>query len=262
MKDFMWKIIAASVTGTSHAANNLPCQDTFFYEVLRDENGKEVLILVASDGAGSAKNSLTGAQITCGKFADECRQTIENKGYFDDLNIQFIKQFFDKLQLQLRAKAATDKQNLPDYACTFLAAIVAEETAVFAQIGDGAVVYSICGEPEKFCLATIPQQGEYANSTNFVTDANAAEIVHFQQINVCIEQIAIFTDGLQRIALDFKTNTPHAPFFRPMFAPLIAAKIADNLSDGLAHFLDSPKINERTDDDKTLILASRRTSQI
>lgn len=256
----MWKIIAASVTGTSHAASNLPCQDTFFHEVLRDENGKEILVLVASDGAGSAKDSLIGAQITCEMFADECRQTFENKGDCDDLSKQFIERFFNKLQLELKTKATTDKKNLTDYACTFLAAIVTENAAVFAQIGDGAVVYSICGEPENFCLATIPQQGEYANSTNFVTDANAAEIVHFQQLNVCIEQIAVFTDGLQRIALDFKTNTPHAPFFRPMFAPLTVEKIADNLGDGLTQFLDSPKINERTDDDKTLILASRRTS--
>jgi hypothetical protein len=45
-----------------------------------------------------------------------------------------------------------------------------------------------------------------------------------------------------------------------MFGTLRKADLAacDRLSDQLACFLGSPKVNERTDDDKTLVLATRR----
>jgi ribosome maturation factor RimP len=45
-----------------------------------------------------------------------------------------------------------------------------------------------------------------------------------------------------------------------MFGTLGKADLdtCDTLSSQLGRFLDSPKINERTDDDKTLVLATRK----
>jgi hypothetical protein len=42
-----------------------------------------------------------------------------------------------------------------------------------------------------------------------------------------------------------------------MFRPLREAPSGADLLKGLREFLDSPVVNERTDDDKTLILATR-----
>jgi hypothetical protein len=49
-----------------------------------------------------------------------------------------------------------------------------------------------------------------------------------------------------------------------MFAPLREAPegYSEELSLGLSRFLDSEKVNDRTEDDKTLILASRYSSSI
>jgi hypothetical protein len=44
----------------------------------------------------------------------------------------------------------------------------------------------------------------------------------------------------------------------PMMAPLRSGNPLNGLNEKLEKFLSSPKINEKTDDDKTLILASRR----
>jgi hypothetical protein len=65
---------------------------------------------------------------------------------------------------------------------------------------------------------------------------------------------------LQRLALHYEGRTAHAPFFRPMFAPVRAADPgrAETLSTQLAAFLGSQPVNARTDDDKTLVLATRR----
>ena len=64
------------------------------------------------------------------------------------------------------------------------------------------------------------------------------------------------TDGLERLALRFDTQTPHVPFFDPFFRAIRAAKDYTGLNDALQTFLASEPVRERSDDDKTLILAS------
>jgi hypothetical protein len=71
------------------------------------------------------------------------------------------------------------------------------------------------------------------------------------------DKIAVFSDGLQRLALNMAANTAHDPFFTPFFTVLSAATAAQEelLQTELAQFLQSPAVNERTDDDKSLVLA-------
>jgi hypothetical protein len=65
------------------------------------------------------------------------------------------------------------------------------------------------------------------------------------------------SDGLQRLALDLARGRPYPPFFRPMFAAL-RDQDPDSLLGPLVEFLSSPRVNARTDDDKTLTLSRRR----
>jgi hypothetical protein len=251
-----WKIIAASVPGTAHVRREAACQDAFAYRVF-ETNAGEILIIAVADGAGSAKFGENGARTACNFFVSGTAGLVENGGKFSDINEDFFSGFLKMLPDAL----ATDKENsnVNDYACTFLAVAASETGTVFAQIGDGAIVYA--SEPDEFCLFAVPQQGEYANTTNFITDENAFENLLFKRFENRIEELAIFTDGLQRLAIDFQSKNAHQPFFRSMFAPLRAKNPATNLEEKLSAFLNSPKINERTDDDKTLILASRFTNE-
>jgi hypothetical protein len=52
-------------------------------------------------------------------------------------------------------------------------------------------------------------------------------------------------------------RTPHTRFFDAMFKQLATAEAAEELIAPLRAFLDSPSVNQRTDDDKSLILAWR-----
>ena len=100
--------------------------------------------------------------------------------------------------------------------------------------------------------------------TNFATDPFATELVMHKIYDRPICQLALFTDGLQRLALHFETRTAYKPFFGPMFAPLQAESEGHltGLSNSLSVFLNSQAVNSRTEDDKTLILASKHlTSQ-
>jgi len=79
---------------------------------------------------------------------------------------------------------------------------------------------------------------------------------------VCsIDALATFTDGLERLALDFVNSRPHVPFFDGVCRPLREGATAGHesgLSTQLKEYLNSPAINARTDDDKTLVLAVRK----
>lgn len=96
--------------------------------------------------------------------------------------------------------------------------------------------------------------------TNFVTEEDALAHLHVSVTSARIDEVALFSDGLQRLALSFEQRTPHIPFFEPMLNVLRRQKPVEceALDEQLARFLNSSQINGRTDDDKTLVLATRR----
>lgn len=76
-----------------------------------------------------------------------------------------------------------------------------------------------------------------------------------------IDEVALFTDGIESLVLHYASKTVHNRFFDNMFAPVRALEkegMDADLSKELEKYLASPAVCERTDDDKTLILAKRR----
>ena len=89
-------------------------------------------------------------------------------------------------------------------------------------------------------------------------------MLEFELEDQCVDEIAIFTDGIERLVLDLQEKTAPAPFFRTLFGWLVKTEPAAieeviPASEVMGRYLGSKQINEKTDDDKTLILASRRT---
>jgi hypothetical protein len=101
-----------------------------------------------------------------------------------------------------------------------------------------------------------PQSGEYAYSTNFLTSPQYETHVEYVSVAAPCADVALMTDGLERLALRFDSQTPHAPFFEPFFRAIRAAEDYTGLNAALQTFLASAPVRERSDDDKTLILAS------
>ena len=102
-----------------------------------------------------------------------------------------------------------------------------------------------------------PESGEYVNMTHFVTDPHFERHVEFECCDEPIEEAALLTDGLQRLVLDFALHRPHGPFFAPAFQTLRACGDPRQLAAPLREFLGSSLVDERSDDDRTLILATR-----
>jgi hypothetical protein len=150
-----------------------------------------------------------------------------------------------------------------EFACTLLGAVVSQDRAAFFQIGDGAIVVSNRAEADDYGWIFWPQHGEFANQTNFVTQDDALEVLEFELGERSVDEVAIFTDGIERLVLDLQEKTAHAPFFRTLFgwvAKTEPAAVNEEIptSEVMGRYLGSKQINDRTDDDKTLILASRR----
>jgi hypothetical protein len=81
----------------------------------------------------------------------------------------------------------------------------------------------------------------------------------FRSLEQRVDELALFTDGLQPLALHYASRTVHAPFFVPMFDSLRRSTDIDGLESPLKQFLKSKPVIDRTDDDKTLMLATRRS---
>ena len=247
-----WKFAAASVIGTSHLKSpGGVCQDS--HACVYDSE-RRLLICVVSDGAGSAARAEQGSRVAC-EFVVQAAQSANMD---EVLSRQFA---LDTLQaIQQRLSEASDLEGLRvrDYACTLLVALIADEKVAFWQIGDGAICFRT-GVAEELHYAFWPAKGDYANVTEFVTDPNAASELNFDSGDLTLCDVALFSDGLERLALNFAAGEVHAPFFSGLFPYLYLrpeGRLLD-LEEQMKAFLASGRVNARTDDDKTLILASR-----
>jgi hypothetical protein len=142
-----------------------------------------------------------------------------------------------------------------DFACTLLFVLADDTTSAFVQVGDGAIVIH---REDEYVPVFWPETGEYANCTFFVTDNEAVEHIQYA-VDARVDEVGLLTDGLQSLALRYDMRTAHAPFFRPMFQRLRREVDTESpeLFEAMREFLDSTAVNARTDDDKTLLLATR-----
>lgn len=260
MKFGTWRYAVASVIGTSHEKTGQPCQDASNCRIIQTKDQDPVLVAVVSDGAGSAKYSDIGAKLACELFLNEMDIFFECEKLPEELDEDFVKAWIKYFQDEVARRAEIQNVRSREYACTFLAAVVGLNWATFIQIGDGAIVISSSEEPEQYNWVFWPNKGEFENTTFFITEENAIEKINIDSMGHSIDKVSIFTDGLQALTLHYQSKTAFQPFFRPIFASLdddISIKL-DNINSNLAIFLDSPSVNARTDDDKTLLIASRR----
>lgn len=254
-----WRYAFASVIGTSHIKSGSPCQDASDCRIITASSGESVLVAVVSDGAGSADHSQIGSQLACALFIDEITTLVEAKGIVEDVTPEFCKQWLIRFQHEIENRAEAEGVAPRAYACTLLAAVVGATSSAFCQIGDGAIINQPLDSPGEYCWIFWPEKGEYENQTYFATDPIASDHLQHTFFPHRINEVALFSDGLERLALHMESQTAHAPFFRPMFMPLYKAPdgYSQELSLALSQFLSSKRVQDQTDDDASLVLATR-----
>lgn len=205
-------MLAASVTrqGASHARTGRPNEDSVCFELLPRGRG---LIAAVSDGAGSACRAKAGSHLAAHYAVKRARQAI-----LDDESPAFaVKAGLMAARRAIKQRTAMIRDALlSDYHCTLILVAWVDDQIAAVQVGDGAAIV----ESGDVCkMLTIPQRGEYVNETFFVTED------HFQQTMFSrgasgITAVALFTDGLQKEAVDFQHRKANAVFIPQAIAIL------------------------------------------
>jgi Protein phosphatase 2C len=247
-----WRVIGASVIGTSHLASGSACQDAHLYRVLPAGE----LVVAVADGAGSAVRSGEGSALAVERAIASITTSLSAAS--DACESWWRKLMaccFADAREAIVQLAEGDASPLRLFATTLIVAVVTPECLITGQVGDGlAVVGDATGE---LVLVARPQRGEYANEACFITMPQAGDLLDVQVHNLATHSLAISTDGLLRLALRLPGYEPHAPFFKPLFDFVAGADDEALAGRQLADFLQSPRVCNRTDDDKTLVLAAR-----
>lgn len=250
-----WKAIGQSITGTAHHATGRGCEDAIAYAVVPGAEGTATLICAISDGAGSASHAAWAANYATQEAVAELAGIAASGGEVTETTILSLA---ENLYAGLLAEATLQGVGLDEYSCTWLGCYVAADNAVFFQIGDGAIVRD--DGTGYYSPVWWPQNGEYHNTTTFLVDDPNMGNLQILVTSTLPGAVALFTDGLQLLALNLEHQNAHQPFFSSLIGHLQQATSEQDiavLNEKLAAYLDSRTINDRTDDDKTLFLATK-----
>ena len=242
----MWDVGGRSVIGTAHEKVALPCQDCWVSRPHRGLSNRRLIAL--ADGAGFAKHAEAAARIAVERAVE---QMAEYSGDLHDIGADEVHDWLSSVRERLAEEARETQCDLGDYSCTLLAALIENEEAYFWQVGDGGWVVQTQQGIE---VATWPSSGEFINQTVFATSERAlSEWTHAHIPK--IQAILGFTDGLEHLCLDFPNKAVHRPLVAKLFASLSNCPSPSEVENHLQSFLSSDLVNDRTDDDKTMVLA-------
>ena len=259
MKRWTWAM--AKTAGESHLASGDPCQDAIACDVVQHAGGHEMLIAAVADGAGSAEKANIGAMIAASVFVHTIRESLEDEPA-QRADPDLIRHAVATARQSVQMFAHRQGREPSCYASTLIACVLDADGGLIAQIGDGAVVVASAKTPGVWFVPIWPDHGEYVNTTSFLTDFDATDKVRIARIDGPSAHVSLFTDGLERLVLDFAKREPHAPFFRAVFGELDQLRWQHGESQwtsrALRQLLLSPRVARRTDDDRSLLIASLR----
>jgi hypothetical protein len=252
----MWAWMSAARRGVSHVRANTRLQDARATFVCPGNSGA-IFVGVVSDGAGSAEFGGEGASLVVRTLTTYLRNWLRQTGGLPGR--EDFAYWSDQIRDRLSQIATRKNSSIREFAATLVCVVCAEDEAVIAHIGDGCVVLKLAGAGD-WVAPSWPHHGEYASTTSFISDQPEVRLV-VERVNARVESLVVFSDGLERLALNFGSMTPHSPFFELVLRPLAGIESTgrqSELSRALGDFLDSEQINSRTDDDKSIIVALRK----
>lgn len=254
-KNFPTSYALASVKGPYHKNLNKSCEDAG--ACLSLPFSKEPIFLGAiADGAGSVPFGREGALLAVKETLLFFKHSYAS--FSQDTFEIHVRKLIAHIRRLLQKKATEKNVPLSSLASTLLAFCATPSALYFFQVGDGfaAIRQHTQSSAEKvYYLVTLPQKGEHENETYFVTSNCVYEAIKCLVITPTPTFLAMATDGIEGAALKKPEFLPFAPFFAPLES-FLEQQTGNNqdASKNLADFLKSPKFQEKSSDDKTLLL--------
>ncbi len=238
----MWKLVQYSRQGRGHVKNNVPCQDKTY--VL--EKGR-VSAIVLADGAGSAKLSHKGAEAVTKTIAELLCDNFEDF-YHENDSLVVKDKVFSSLETTLSNLSSQLKCNTEELASTLLAIAATDDEYIIFHLGDGVIGYLADG---KVKVASIPNNGEFCNTTVFTTSRNAESQTKLYKglLSDRITGFVAFSDGVESCLYNHKDNTINDGI-EQMFDDLEHLPISE-VDNSLAEMFD--EVGKCTMDDCSLV---------
>jgi hypothetical protein len=254
----VWRSICQSVQGGRHRLDGAECQDHSLVRYIGNAT-EGALVACVADGAGTSALSSLGSRLACEAVAQFALNRFEKERTLANIQPSEVVQWCERTRRRLKSAAEARQREIRDFATTLCGAVISRTQSIFFQIGDGAIVARRHG-----ALGVVfwPQSGEYLNMTSFLTSADFRERLQVSVVDGEFTDVALMTDGVERLALQFDVLAPHAPFFHPLFAAVRAIQDVDALAEDLKRFLESDSVTMKNDDDKTLLLACRIADEV
>lgn len=249
-----WQWIGGITKGTRQKPGESLTQDAGACIEVLGPNTRSALVLVVSDGAGSAAAARQGAHAVVRGMCSALKQYKLAGGTASHLTDQIFLEWLNGIRSKIKSIADSRCLSLCDFAATLISAFIDDTGHYICQIGDGACVVKY---DSRWNCPIWPMNGRYINETFFVTDLPSPKIrFHYGKENV--NSIFLFSDGIQELILDEKNRCPHDSFFEEIISKMKQSESFGRdrfLSDKLRKWLFSKEIADRSDDDKTLIAA-------
>jgi len=201
-----WRCSGASVVGQSHEREGLGCQDAWA-SYRTDSAAGAILAACVCDGAGSAKNAQAGAELVSRSIARRLAM------YFDKALAEPADALFEavfEVREAMGQRADQSQELLRDYACTLVAVAVRDDGHWVAwHLGDGGIIAQLSAST---IVLSKPKKGDFANVTQFVSDADAYARVDCYSSLSCNDLgppfgFALFTDGIEMSLFERTTGT-------------------------------------------------------
>jgi hypothetical protein len=245
----VWLPFCTSLAGTAHRHRGTPCQDAS--AIRRLGASGEIVLMALSDGAGSASHSDIGSQTVVSHWLDAFTTLLHQCPDPDAVLAESGAATLHSMLANIRSSVGRDalafEVSPSDFSATLLGAVLTPSGALVAQVGDGCWVGYVNGILG--CL-TWPTGGEFAGQTVFATSESAPHALQMVRLSSPPSALVGFTDGLERLLLDFRTQLPAAGFFRPVLQGLKASP--QTFGAHLEEYLESAVVCGRTDDDKSI----------
>lgn len=240
-----WRVAHASALGTSHSRDNTECQD---FNLVDEVDG--YLVAAVADGAGSARLSAIGARLACTESVLHLKKVCATQPTVEVARVA-MHEAFEAARRGVLQEAQREEVEVRELSSTLSVALVSADYAVFGQVGDGATVFDL---GSGLTLAHWPDQ-EALNLTDFLTSAPLSETLSVTPASGRVHRFVMMTDGLSQLLLDFRARAPHPPALEPLLSACRSSPDPAALNEDLRKFLGSPAVNDRSDDDKTLVIA-------
>lgn len=199
-----YKVACSRIVGRSHEATQTPCQD-----FVSARSSASMASMALADGAGSRPRSEIGAEVVVQAILKILSRQFDLIDGMCASDPDAAKQYIHRHLINaLNQKAIQHGCSVDALASTLLFVAHKGGRFIAGHIGDGVIAQvDMTGKPHTL---SHPDNGEYANTTVFVTDASA--ISKFRLFcgasDVNLAGFALMSDGCAESLYDKKTGNP------------------------------------------------------